>query len=96
MEKKPYYEMFSPAGERACQALVDKITKKILSPRRVTAADVLDLIEQGMKKISVQHGEVFDTEPRVQIAHQISKALRAAGYGFYFNYFMTPTEGLPA
>lgn len=94
MEKKPYYEMFSDAGERACQSLVDKITKKIMSPRRVTGVEVQDLIKQGMKKISVKHGEIFDTEPRGHIAHQISKALRAAGYGFYFDYFMQLTEGL--
>ena len=86
IQKKPYYEMFSTAGERACQSLVNKITKKIMSPRRVTAAEVLDLIEAGMKKIAVKHGEVYDTEPRAQIALQVRRALRDADYGFYFDY----------
>ena len=83
IQKKPYYEMFSTAGERACQSLVNKITKKIMSPRRVTPLEVLDLIEAGMKKIAVKHGEVYDTEPRAHIAHQVRRALRDAGYGFY-------------
>ena len=93
MEKKPYYEMITEAGETACQRLVDRITTKIMGLSRFTASDILEQIETGRKLISVKHGEVFDTEPRVHIADQVNKALRAAGYSFYFDDFMNPTDG---
>ena len=94
IQKKPYFEMFSPAGERACQTLVEKINKKIMSQRRVTSAEVLELVQVGMRKIAVKHDEVHDTEPRAHIAHHVSKALREAGYGFYLNYYMDAIDGV--
>ena len=86
--------MFSPAGEKACQTLVDSISKKIQSNERMTKERIQELYDAGRKKISEKHGEVYDTEPRGHIAHQISKSLRKAGYGFYLNSWGEIEEGV--
>ena len=74
------YEMFSKSGERACQSLVNRITKKINGKKRVTADEIEDDVYEGMKKIAVKHGEVFDTEPTWHIQRQVNKAMERAGY----------------
>ena len=74
------YEMFSKSGDRACQSLVNRITKKIQGKKRVTAIEIEELIHEGMKKIAVKHGEVWDTEPRYHIEYAINKAMSEAGY----------------
>ena len=86
MQKEtPYYEMFSKAGDRACHSLVTSASKKILGKKRLTKQEVQELFDNGRKKISVKHGEVFDTEPRYHIARGFNNALKEAGYGFRFN-----------
>lgn len=62
---KNYYEMYTPAGERACDSLVKRVTKKIQGTKRVTAKEIEDMVEKGMEKIAVKHPEVFDTEPLI-------------------------------
>lgn len=79
------YEMFSPAGERACQSLVNSISKKILGNKRLTRDELQKLYDDGREKISEKHEEVFDTEPRWKIAWGINKALKEADYGFRIN-----------
>ncbi len=79
------FEMFTKAGNKACLGLVNRITKKIQGKKRVTAYDIEDLVYEGMKKIAVKHGEVFDTEPRYHIEVRINKAMREAGYQIVFN-----------
>lgn len=76
------YEMFSAAGNQACQSVVNSITKKILGSKRVTEDDVLDLFNKGRIKIAEKHGEVYDTEPRYHIKQSINAALKQAGYSF--------------
>ena len=78
--KKIEYEMFSPSGERACQSLVNRITKKIQGTKRVTAREIDELIDEGMEKIAVKHSEIWDTEPRYHIKNAINKAMMDAGY----------------
>jgi hypothetical protein len=72
---KRYYEMFTPAGERACDSLVERITKKIQGTKRVTAEEIEDMVEKGMEKIAVKHPEVDDTEPRWHIRNYVNKAM---------------------
>ena len=85
MEKKVCYEMFSPAGERACQSLVGSITKKVLGAKRITKEQLKELYDNGLEKVSQKHDEVYDTEPRWKIAREINEALVEAGYGFKLN-----------
>lgn len=94
MQTKVYYEMFSAAGEKACQSLVDSIDKKIHGKERMTKERIQELYDAGRKKISEKHGEVYDTEPRGHIARQISKSLKKAGYGFYINSWGQVGEGV--
>lgn len=77
---KIHFEMFSYSGERACQSLVNSITKKIQGIKRVTADEIKKLVEEGMNKIAVKHGEVFDTEPQYHIEKAVNNAMVEAGY----------------
>lgn len=81
------YDMYTPAGDRAAQKLVDGIVAKINGDKKMTGADVEKLLKDGVAKVAKTHREVHDTEPRGEIAHQITKALKAAGYSFYFNSY---------
>jgi len=76
------YEMFSAAGNQACQSVVNSITKKISGSKRVTENDILDLFDKGKMKIAEKHGEVYDTEPRWHMQNRINAALKQAGYSF--------------
>ena len=76
------YEMYSPAGNRACQAAVDSATKKILGKTRISSKDLEDLFEGICKRVSQKHSEVYDTEPRWHISNRLNKALKEAGYSF--------------
>jgi hypothetical protein len=81
------YDMYTPAGDKACQKLVDGIVAKINGDKRVTGEEIEKLLKDGVAKVAKTHKEVHDTEPRGEIAHQISKALKAAGYSFYFDSY---------
>lgn len=80
--EKVNYEMFSKAGERACQSLVNKITKKIFGNTRVTEDIIEKMIDIGMDKISIKHSEVGDSEPRWHIRYEVNKALEENFYSF--------------
>jgi len=88
------FEMYTPAGDKACQKLVDGIVAKINGDKRVTGEEIEKLLKDGVAKVAKTHREVHDTEPRGEIAHQISKALKAAGYSFYFDSYGHLNEGL--
>lgn len=79
------YEMFSEAGNKACQSMVNSAKKKILGSKRLTKADVQALYEGGMDKVEAKYPEVWDTEPRGHIAHQLSLLLKEAGYVYRIN-----------
>jgi len=80
-----YYEMFSPAGDQACHAMVESARKRILSKERLTVKDLQEMFDDGMSKIKRKHPEVWDTEPRGYIAFQFSVALKEAGYAYRIN-----------
>lgn len=86
--------MYTPAGDRACGALVKSIQKTIYSNVRVTPAGIVKAIEEGQVKIESKHPEVYDTEPRGHICHEVSKALKDAGYGFFIDSYVNPCEGV--
>jgi hypothetical protein len=88
------YEMYTPAGDRACGALVKSIQTKILSKERVTPTQIAQAIEDGQVKIEAKHPEVYDTEPRSNICHEISKTLKDAGYGFFIDSYVNPCDGV--
>ena len=67
--------MYNEAGERACDALVKRVTKKIQGTKRVTAQEIEDMVEKGMEKIAVKYPEVDDTEPRWHIRDYVDKAM---------------------
>jgi hypothetical protein len=81
------FDMYTPAGDKACQKLVDGIVAKINGDKKMTGEEVEKLLKDGVAKVAKTHREVHDTEPRGEIAHQISKALKAAGYAFYFDSY---------
>jgi len=88
-----YYEMFSKAGDRACQSMVNSATKKILGKTRLTKSDIEKLYTEGINKVEAKYPEVWDTEPRGHIAHQLSNALKSAGYAYRINCWGDVVEG---
>lgn len=83
----PSYEMFSKAGDKMCHSLVERIEKKVKGKYRVTKEEVLQMISDGIKKISESHDEVNDTEPEYHICSRVNKACKEMGYGFEINRF---------
>jgi len=88
------YEMFSKAGDKACDTLVNNLQKRILSSARVSADEIARAINEGMMQIRSKHPEVDDTEPRGHICHETSKTLKDAGYGFFIDSYINPCEGI--
>lgn len=81
------FDMYTAAGDRACASLVNRIAKKIRGTKRITPNELQELYDSGRDKIAKRHGEVFDTEPRVEIARAVNTVLKEVGYGFKFSYF---------
>lgn len=79
METKSY-EMYTESGDKACDNLVKRITKKINGIKRVTPKEIEDMVDNGMKKIAIKHREVYDTEPRWHIRNCINKAMEENFY----------------
>jgi len=79
------FEMFSNAGNKACESIVSSVTKKILGAKRITETEIIQLVKSKMKKISEKHSEIYDTEPPTHIAEELNCALKKAGYGFELN-----------
>ncbi len=78
----PSYEMFTKSGDKMCHSLVVKIEKKEKRKYRVTKEEVIQMISEGMKKISEKHSEVNDTEPEYHICSRVNKICSEMGYGF--------------
>jgi hypothetical protein len=76
------FEMFSPAGNKACQSLVKKVFRKIEGKTRLTEDDVYKHIREGIKKVKEKHSEVYDSEPGWHIQEWVNKKLKEVGYGF--------------
>lgn len=76
------FEMYTPAGDKACDKMVKSIEKKILGSKRLTKEEVLEIIKTKMKKVNTKHPEIHDTEPEYHITNYVNKALTEAGYGF--------------
>lgn len=80
--KQFYFEMFSPAGEKACNSLLAKVFRKLEGSQRVFKEDIELMLTEGMKKISDKHPEVYDTEPQANFAELVSKKAKEMGYGW--------------
>jgi hypothetical protein len=81
------YEMYTSSGEKACQKLVDKVSSLILSDKRVSGDEIQQMLEEESAKVAKTHREIYDTEPRQEIARQVNKALKKAGYSFGFDSY---------
>ena len=79
------YEMYTPAGNRACESMVKSARKKILGKTRLTVEAIQKIYDDGLEKVNNKHSEVYDTEPRWHIARKLSEALKEAGYMYRFN-----------
>ena len=76
------YEMFTQAGNKACEGLVKRTERKINGKQRVTQEEITDYLQEGIKKIAGKHEEIYDSEPPYHIAFYVNKALKEAGYSF--------------
>lgn len=74
------FEMFTPAGDRACQTQLNKIVKFIEKRKGVTPEVINTMYENATDKIAVKHLEVYDTEPEWHLKDRIKKALEKNFY----------------
>jgi len=69
------FEMYSKAGDTACQTQLNKIVKFIESGKGVTPDVIETMFDTAREKIKVKYPEVYDTEPRYHLISGIKKAL---------------------
>lgn len=74
------FEMYTPAGDRACQAQLNKIVKFIQSGKGVTPDAINALYDNALNKIKLKHPEVMDTEPSWHLKDRIRKCLTTNFY----------------
>lgn len=76
------YEMFGPAGDKACQRMVDIITEKIASTEEMKANDLLELVIKELDYIALYKSEVLDEAPKRIMSVEINRALLQSGASF--------------
>jgi len=76
------YEMFTKAGNKACESLVKKVIRKIKGQKKVSRELITEMCKIGCKKIEEKFEEVYDSEPPYHIAYCVNKALENEGYYF--------------
>jgi hypothetical protein len=74
------YAMYTAVGNAAVHSAVTTLASAILS--ETIKRSVLDSEVEGMlKTVSIQgYGEVYDTEPRAEVRHQINKVCAVVGW----------------
>lgn len=74
------FEMYTPAGNRACQTQLNKIVKFIQSGKGVTPEVIKTMYDNALQKIATKHREVYDTEPEWHLRDRIRKCLTTNFY----------------
>lgn len=70
-EPRVAWEMYTEEGNRACQQIFDRIAEEIrqgVLTRNMLPARIKELCDF----VAEQHGEIYDTEPQVKLAQEIS------------------------
>ena len=70
------FEMYTKAGNSACQTQLNKIVRYIRNGKNVTPEVIQQMLDDSLKKIAVKHREVYDTEPEWHLKNRIRKALQ--------------------
>lgn len=86
-KSKRGYEMFSAAGNAAIHGIIKKTMRKVYGKKKVTQSELEAYIGGELKRVSVKHGEAWDTEPPIHIEWWVNKALKEVGYGFEVNRY---------
>lgn len=74
------FEMYTPAGNRACQTQLNKIVKFIQSGKGVTPEVIKTMYDNALQKVAIKHKEVYDTEPEWHLKIRIKKCLTTNFY----------------
>lgn len=74
------FEMYTPAGNKACQAQLNKIVKFIQSGNGVTPEVIKTMYDNALQKVATKHKEVYDTEPEWHLRDRIRKCLTTNFY----------------
>jgi hypothetical protein len=74
------FEMYTKAGNTACQSQLNKIVKFIQTGKGITPEVINIMYVDAMKKIAIKHREVYDTEPEWHLKDRIRKALQENYY----------------
>ncbi len=74
------FEMYTKAGDSACQTQLNKIVKFIEKGKDVTPEVINTMFNDALNKIALKHREVHDTEPEWHLKDRIKKALQKNFY----------------
>jgi len=80
------YEMFSAAGNRVCDTLVNRVNKGITNGKIKNRESAVKKINDGIAKIAKHHDEVHDSEPPSHIGYGTERAFKNAGWERYDRY----------
>jgi hypothetical protein len=78
----PRFEMYTTAGDIACQRLVDALVERINGDKFITEHELDAKLMSLLDALKERHGEVVLTEPRYHIRKAVNRALKARGYGY--------------
>lgn len=76
------YQMFTTAGDKACQSLVNKMERKIKGKKRLTEEEINRALWDGVSKVEAKHPEISDSEPSYMIWKQVVQFCEEVGYDY--------------
>jgi len=77
-----YFEMFTDQGDQACTRALDNIKTIINGERFISEAELKAIVKAEVKQVSIDHPEVYDTEPEWHFVDRITKVLQTKGYAY--------------
>lgn len=75
---KPYWAMYTAAGNRAAEALYNRLVK--YAAKDLTDTELAKVALAAFNKTALKHAEIFDTEPRDMILERVEKLTGRAIY----------------
>lgn len=74
------FDMYTAAGNKACQSAAKRIVKQAKSAR--DHGDLLKITQAEMAKVAEKHREVYDTEPRYHFGCVVNRICKAKGWDY--------------
>ena len=80
-----YFEMFTDQGNQACTQAFENIKTVINGDKFLTVDELRAMVKAEDKQVSIDHPEVYDTEPEWHFVDRIDEVLKTKGYAYRMN-----------